>query len=266
MFKELLVQEGSKVKLSKIETDYKGKMDKEDLIRETEKNIGKIEELQNRLYAEGKQSLLLILQAIDAGGKDGTIRKVFSGVNPQGCRVTSFKAPTKKELAHDFLWRVHREAPEDGMITIFNRSHYEDVLIVRVHDWINDKECQKRYGYINDFEKMLSHFGTRIVKIFLYISKDEQKKRLQERIDDKDKNWKFASEDLPERGLWDKYISQFEEVFENTSTEQAPWFIVPANNKKYRDYAVSAIVRKTLEDMDPQFPPAAEGIEKIKVK
>ena len=189
---------GKKVDLSKISPDVKCSFSKDELLSLTEKNIEIMDKLQERLYAENKQSLLVVLQAIDAGGKDGTIRKVFGPLNPQGVQVTSFKAPTPIEKSHDFLWRIHNEVPQNGIIKVFNRSHYEDVLIVRVHDWINEEECKKRYEHINSFEKLLSESGTKIIKIFLYISKEEQKKRLQERIDVKEKNWKFNSDDIKE--------------------------------------------------------------------
>jgi len=238
-------------------------MTKEELKEKTEENIEKIIKYQQRLYAESKQSLLVILQALDAGGKDGTIRKVFGPINPQGCQVTSFKAPTSLELSYDFLWRIHKEVPAKGMIKIFNRSHYEDVLIVRVHNWITDEVCKKRYDHINNFERLLYDNNTKILKFFLYISKEEQRKRFQERIDIPEKNWKFAKGDIEERKLWDKYIEQFEEVFYYTSTDFAPWYIVPANKKKFRDYMISSIVAETLQKMDPKFPPPEEGIKDL---
>lgn len=263
MFKQFKVNYKKEISLSEVDPNFDNGMTKEELKEKTEENVKKVIKYQQRLYAESKQSLLVILQALDAGGKDGTIRNVFGPINPQGCQVTSFKAPTSLELSYDFLWRIHKEVPAKGMIKIFNRSHYEDVLIVRVHNWINDKVCKKRYEHINNFESLLTDNNTKILKFFLYISKDEQKKRFQERIDVPEKNWKFAKGDIEERKLWDKYIEQFEEVFFYTSTDYAPWYIVPANSKKFRDYMISTIVLETLEKMDPQFPPPEEGIKEL---
>lgn len=263
MFEEFVVKPDQKVDLSKINPDYEGDKKKKELNKFTSQNISDILLLQQKLYAESKQSLLVVLQALDAGGKDGTIRKVFGRINPQGCLVTSFKAPTELEKSYDFLWRIHNAVPKKGMIGIFNRSHYEDVLIVKVHNWIDEKECINRYKYINDFESFLASQGTVILKFFLYISKDEQKKRFQERLDIKEKNWKFSRKDLDERKLWDIYIKQFEEVFHNTSTSYAPWFVIPANKKSYRNYVISSIVKETLIKMNPQFPPPEEELDKI---
>ncbi len=263
MFKNFKVQHKKNFSLSKIDPAFDNGMNKEELKEKTEENIKKIIKYQEKLYAESKQSLLIILQALDAGGKDGTIRKVFGPINPQGCQVTSFKAPTSLELSHDFLWRIHKEVPPKGMIKIFNRSHYEDVLIVRVHNWITSEECKRRYEHINNFEKLLVDNKTTILKFFLYISKEEQKKRFQERIDIPEKNWKFAKGDLEERKLWDNYIKQFEEVFYYTSSDYAPWYIVPANSKNFRNYMISSIVLETLEKMNPQFPPPEEGLKDL---
>lgn len=223
-------------------------------------------ELQFRLYAEGKQKLLVVLQALDAGGKDSTIRKVFRGVNPQGVQVTSFKAPTKEELAHDYLWRIHQHVPAKGMINIFNRSHYEDVLIVRVQNFAPKEVWHKRFDHINQFEKLLADTGTKIIKIYLHISKDEQKERLQERLNNPERNWKFESGDLAQRAKWGEYLEAFEDVFAKCSTEQAPWYVIPADNKWYRNLAVSRILVDTLRQMDPQFPLAEEGLENIVIE
>ena len=266
MFDDFKVKPGKKVDLSKIDPSFKDGMDKKELVEKMEKNVAKISELQEILYAENKRSLLIVFQALDGGGKDGTIKTVFGPVNPQGCIVTSFKGPTSLELAHDFLWRIHKEVPEKGMLKIFNRSHYEDVLVVRVHKRIDDKECERRFEHINNFEKLLSDNGTTILKFFLYISKDEQKERFEERLSMKEKNWKFSKYDLEERKFWDDYIAQFEKVFKNTSTDYAPWHIVPANSNKFRNYMVSEIVKKTLEDMDLKYPPAEEGLDKVIIK
>jgi len=222
--------------------------------------------LQNRLYAQGTQNLLVVLQAMDAGGKDGTIRRVFRGVNPQGVRVTSFKAPTPEELDHDFLWRIHKAVPGNGMVGVFNRSHYEEVLVVRVHKLVPEKVWRGRYDQINDFEKLLTDTGTRILKFYLHISKDEQKERFQDRLKDREKNWKFAREDLDKRKFWKDYMKAFEELLEKCSPKHAPWYIIPADQKWYRNLAILRVLVATLEDMNPTYPPAEEGLESIVVK
>ena len=226
----------------------------------------RLTELQTRLWAEKEQSLLVVIQAIDTGGKDGTIRHVFSGVNPQGVRVTGFGRPTEEELAHDYLWRVHQETPSDGYIKIFNRSHYEDVLVVRVHSLVPEEVWSRRYHHIREFERMLTDEGTTIVKLFLNISKDEQKERLQARLDEPDKNWKFNSGDLDDRALWDEYQEAFRVALQETSTDYAPWYVVPANRKWYRNLVVSNILIQTLEKMDPQFPEPEEGLADIVIE
>jgi PPK2 family polyphosphate:nucleotide phosphotransferase len=226
------------------------------LEKKMEKLRIRLDELQNALYAESKQSLLVVLQARDAGGKDGTIRRVFSSVNPQGCDVTSFKAPTHIELAHDFLWRVHAAVPPRGMIGIFNRSHYEDVLAVRVHKLAPKRIWKERYAQINEFERMLTQNGVTIVKFFLHVSKEEQRVRLRERLTDESKNWKFQPGDLDERALWDDYTSAYADVFRKCSTKYAPWFIVPADRKHARDYLVLERIVSTLERMKPKYPDA----------
>jgi PPK2 family polyphosphate:nucleotide phosphotransferase len=216
----------------------------------------RLDELQNALYAESKQSLLVVLQARDAGGKDGTVRRVFSSVNPQGCTVTAFKRPTPDELAHDYLWRVHAAVPAHGRIGIFNRSHYEDVLAVRVHQLVPKKVWKKRYGQINDFEHMLANNGVTILKFYLHISREEQRVRLCERLTDPTKNWKFEASDLGERDLWNEYTRAYVDVFRKCSTKHAPWYIVPADRKHARDYLVLEKIVSTLEQMDPQYPKA----------
>lgn len=222
--------------------------------------------LQRRLWAESKQSLLVVLQATDTGGKDGTIRHVFRGVNPQGVHVHNFGVPSEEELSHDYLWRLHAHTPEDGAITIFNRSHYEDVLVVRVKGLASEEQWSKRYRHIREFERMLVDEGTRIVKLFLNISKDEQKERLQARLDEPDKNWKFDTGDLADRELWDDYREAFRVAIEETSTGHAPWYVVPANRKWYRNLVVSNILIQTLEDMDPQFPEAAADLADVELR
>jgi PPK2 family polyphosphate:nucleotide phosphotransferase len=214
--------------------------------------------LQERLYAEGKQSLLVVLQAIDAGGKDGTIKHVFEGFNPAGCRVVSFKVPSEEERSHDFLWRVHAKAPAKGEVVVFNRSQYEDVLVVRVHDLVPEDVWRPRYDLINRFEGNLAAAGTRIVKLYLHISREEQAERFQARLDDPTKRWKFRTGDLEERARWDDYMAAFEEALTRTSTAAAPWYVIPADRKWYRNWAVSRILVETLEDMDPQYPPAED--------
>jgi PPK2 family polyphosphate:nucleotide phosphotransferase len=239
--------------LSDYDPDDHGTLDKKAQKSRFKENIRQIKELQYRMYAEDKRSLLVVLQALDAGGKDGTIRKVFGPINPQGCRVTSFKVPTKLESSHDFLWRIHQAAPASGKIAVFNRSHYESVLIEAVHGWINPKEEERRLAHIRSFEALLADRGTVILKFFLLISKDEQKRRFQERLDNPEKNWKFSSGDLKERRHFEAYLGQFEKVLGATSTDNAPWFVVPANDKKYRNYVISSIVQETLEEMNLSF-------------
>ncbi len=238
---------------------------KDDVKDELKLQRTRIAELQARLYAERKQSLLIVLQAMDTGGKDGTIRGVFQGVNPQGCQVWSFKAPSNEELEHDFLWRYHIKAPPRGMITIFNRSHYEDVLIVRVKNIVGEDVWRHRYAMINEFEHMLTLNNTTVLKFFLYISKDEQKRRLESRLADPTKHWKFSSNDLKERAYWEQYHVAFEDAINNCSTPYAPWYVVPANKKWYRNLVIARTIADTLEAMHPQFPEAEAGLDQIVV-
>ena len=222
----------------------------------------RLRNLQERLWAEHRQSLLVVLQAIDAGGKDGTVKHVFRGLNPAGARLVSFRAPSEEELAHDFLWRIHRHTPGAGEVVVFNRSHYEDVLVVRVHELVPEDVWRPRYELINQFEANLAAAGTRIVKLYLHISREEQAERLRARISDPDKRWKFRLGDLDERARWDDYRAAFEEALSRTSTAAAPWFVVPADRKWYRNWVVSRILVDTLEDMAPQYPPGddVEGV------
>jgi PPK2 family polyphosphate:nucleotide phosphotransferase len=237
-----------------------GKRDAKERISELNEEL---EALQELLFAEHKQKVLIVLQGMDTSGKDGTIRHVFEGVNPQGVRVASFKRPTPKELAHDYLWRVHRQVPGKGEITIFNRSHYEDVLVVRVHQLVPEEVWGARYSQINDFERMLFEEGTTIRKFYLHINMVEQKERLQARLDTPSKQWKFNTNDLKERKLWDQYIKSYEDVLNRTSTEWAPWYIVPANHKWYRNLVVANILVQTLKDLKMSFPAAEEDLSGI---
>ncbi len=215
----------------------------------------RLEALQELLYAENKRRVLIVLQAMDTGGKDGVIRRVFDGVNPQGVKVAGFKKPTPDELAHDYLWRVHPHVPGSGEIAIFNRSHYEDVLVVRVHGLAPEDRWRRRFDHINAFERLLVDEGTVILKFFLHISKDEQKARLQARLDDPEKHWKFRIGDLDERKRWDDYMAAYAEAIARTSTPHAPWFVIPSDRKWYRDLVIGRIIVDTLEGLDMRYPP-----------
>lgn len=264
-FDKLKVTSGKEIKLSNIDTEAKEfKLSKEEAAPIFEKNIEKLKELQEKLYAEHKQSILVVLQAIDGGGKDGTIEHVFGPLNSAGCRVASFKVPTTIEADHDFLWRVHAQTPAKGEIVVFNRSHYEQVLVVRVHD-LEPKEINKtRYDQINDFEKLLASNNTHILKFFLHISKDTQLQRFKDRIDDPLKHWKVAAGDFKERALWDDYMAAFEDMVNKCSKENAPWFVIPADKKWFRDLAISQILVDYMEGMNIQLPQTDEDIEAIK--
>lgn len=260
------VSPGKRVRLKDIDPEESENYEeKEETLLLLQKEVQRIDALQERLFAEGKQSLLIVLQAMDTGGKDGTIRGVMEGVNPQGCQVSGFKAPTPEELAHDFLWRIHQKTPGKGLIGIFNRSHYEDVLIVRVHEMVPEDVWRKRYETINNWERSLRESGTVILKFYLHISKDEQKKRLEDRRDTPEKRWKFAPRDLDERAYWDSYIEAYEDAVNNCSTDYAPWYVVPSNKKWYRNLVIARAIADTLEAMNPQFPQPEEGIENIKI-
>ncbi|MEK6595349.1 MAG: polyphosphate kinase 2 family protein [Pseudomonadota bacterium] len=263
--KDYQVKPGSRLLLSRFDPDDTGdykntEQGKEKAKAVTGKLIIRLSELQERLYANGSQALLIVLQGMDTSGKDGTIRSVMSGVNPQGCKVVTFKTPSAEELGHDFLWRVHQKAPAKGQIGIFNRSHYEDVLITRVHGLISDKVVAQRFNQIKEFEELLSESGTVILKFFLHISKDEQKKRLEERIRNPEKRWKFNDGDLEERKLWESYIEAFEAMMTATSADQSPWHIIPANHKWYRNLVIAERVVHALEGMQLKTPPAPAGI------
>lgn len=232
-------------------------------ILELEKLASKINALQDILYAQGKHKVLLILQGMDASGKDGTVRHVFSECDPLGIRLASFKGPTEEELARDYLWRVHKQVPQKGEIVIFNRSHYEDVLIVKVHDWIDEAECKRRYAQINAFEKQLTETGTVIIKCYLHISKAEQKARLQDRLDDPTKTWKFNPNDLKERALWPQYMQAYENAMRATSTSYAPWYIVPADSKMNRNLLISRLLFNALKNLQLTYPPVPAAFKTI---
>ena len=263
--KNYQVKPGKKLLLSQFDPDDTGDFEssgqgKEKAKAVTAKLIDTLSELQERLYANHNRALLIVLQGMDTSGKDGTIRSVMSGVNPQGCKVVTFKTPAAEELEHDFLWRVHQKAPAKGQIGIFNRSHYEDVLITRVHGLISGKTVKQRFGQICEFEELLTENGTTILKFFLHISKDEQKKRLQERISNPEKHWKFNHADLEERKLWENYIEAFETMMAATSTEAAPWYIVPANHKWYRNFVIARHIVDALHNMKLKTSPGPTGI------
>jgi PPK2 family polyphosphate:nucleotide phosphotransferase len=252
----LRVKPGSRVRLRDFDPDDKSTVpgDKEKvaaLNTDLQKRIGELQEL---LYAGQKHKVLLVLQGMDTSGKDGAVRHVMSESSPQGLRVYSFKKPTETELAHDYLWRVHAQVPGSGEIVVFNRSHYEDVLVVRVHSLVGETVWRKRYEQINDFERMLCESGTTIIKCFLHISKDEQRERLQARLDDPTKRWKFQHGDLEERKLWDDYTAAYEDALSRTSTKDAPWYVIPANRKWVRNYLVADILVRTLEKLKMTYP------------
>jgi PPK2 family polyphosphate:nucleotide phosphotransferase len=261
-----LVKPGKKVRLSDFPTDDTADFkDEDDARKPTKQNLRKLVKLQDVLYAQARHAVLIVFQAMDGGGKDGAIKHVFSGVNPQGCNVTSFKAPTPRELAHDFLWRVHYAAPAKGMIGIFNRSHYESVLVERVRALVPEKVWHKRYNHINHFEKCLSDENTVILKFFLHISYEEQKRRMQRRLDDPARNWKFSPSDLKERMRWDDYMEAYEEALTRCSTDHAPWYIVPSDQKWYRNYVISDTIVRRLKKLDLQYPPPMKNLDKVKV-
>ena len=254
------VKPGSDVDLDDWDTREDLGFEKEEVVDRFRELNDELEALQELLYAEGKHKVLVVIQATDTGGKDGTIRHVFDGLNPAGVKVAAFKKPTDEELAHDYLWRVHAHTPGNGEMTIFNRSHYEDVLIVRVHDFVPEKRWEKRYEHIRNFEQLLADEGTTIVKLFLHISKDEQRERLQARVDEPHKNWKFSFGDLAEREHWDDYQKAFTVMLEETSTKDAPWYVIPADRKWFRNLLVSEILVQTLRDLDMDWPDPEDGV------
>jgi PPK2 family polyphosphate:nucleotide phosphotransferase len=261
------VKPGTKVSLKKYDPadtgPYQASEDAEDLLR---KQLDELTRLQHLLYAENRRSLLIVLQGMDTSGKDGTIRHVMSGMSPLGVMVHSFKAPNEEELAHDFLWRVHQRVPRSGYIGIFNRSHYEDVLVVRVHELVPRKVWKGRYAQINQFEKILTANGTTILKFFLHISKDEQKNRLEDRLADPTRHWKLSLKDVEERGYWSAYRKAYEVVLSRCSTEWAPWYIVPADHKWYRNLVVAETLVQTLRDFNMEYPKASVDLSKIVIE
>ena len=259
------LQPDQSIQLSNISTrgeDYFGG-DKETAVDEFKALRKEFIEWQRRLYAENKGKLLIVLQANDAGGKDGTIRNVTKGVNPQGVEVTPFKVPTHEELAHDFLWRIHKAVPGKGMIGIFNRSHYEDVLVVRVHDIVPESVWRPRYEQINQFEKLLTSSGTTILKFYLHISKEEQKERLHDRLDDPSKHWKFDVGDLEKRKLWNEYMMGFEDMVNFCTTDYAPWYVIPADQKWYRNLAIMRALVSAMQGMNPQYPQNKDDLSNV---
>jgi PPK2 family polyphosphate:nucleotide phosphotransferase len=265
--RKFMVEPGQKVQLSKWDSGcvagYKGKNQVQDLLARNQKRLDK---LQYLLFADNAQAVLIVLQGLDGSGKDGTIRHVMSGLNPQGCQVTAFKKPSEDELEHDFLWRIHKAVPRRGMIGIFNRSHYEDVLIVRVHKLVPKSVWSHRYDQINQFEKYLADNGIKIIKLFLHISKGEQKVRFKARLEDKDKNWKLSPDDLAERDRWNDYIDAYEDALTRCSTPWAPWYIIPADHKWFRNLAVSDIIVETIEKMDLKIPPPMFDLSKVVIR
>ncbi len=262
------IERGQEVHLDEFDPNDTSGFDgqKEDEQEESRKLNEKLRQLQEMLYAEHGPKVLIILQAMDTGGKDGVIHRVFQGVNPQGVSVAHFAEPTPEELSHDFLWRVHKKVPGKGELVIFNRSHYEGVLIERVHKLVPEEVWKRRYREINDFERLLSEDDTTLLKFYLHIDKEEQRKRLQERLDDPSKEWKFSINDLPERKFWKDYIKAYEDTLNKTSTEWAPWYLIPANHKWYRDLVVSRVIVKTMEKLDLQYPKLDKNPASIVVK
>ena len=262
----LLVKPGRPARLGRLDPGATHGYDRASAELATQAQLPRLSDLQDRVWAEASRAVLVVLQGIDASGKDGTIKKVAKAFNPQGCPVTSFKVPTVEELAHDYLWRVHLHVPRKGEIGFFNRSHYEAVLVERVHGIVPKRVWSARYGQINDFERMLSESGTTIVKFFLHIDRDEQRARLQDRIDTPDKQWKFKLADLKERLLWDQYTAAYEDALSRCSTELAPWYVIPSNRKWFRNLAVAEIVADAMDDLKLTYPKPEPGVEGLVVE
>jgi PPK2 family polyphosphate:nucleotide phosphotransferase len=255
-----------KFSLDSVDPTWTDRMTKAKAVRDLEKEAARLGELQERLYAEAKRSLLLVLQGTDTSGKDGTVSHVIRAMNPQGCRITSFKQPTAEEKRHDFLWRIRRALPPPRYVGVFNRSHYEDVGVVRVHELVPPRVWRARYETINNFERRVARRGTTIVKVFLHISFEEQSRRLLARLDDPTKRWKFDPKDVAERDNWSDYIAAYNDAIGRCSTNVAPWFVVPADNKWFRNWAVARLLIETLDEMDPQYPQPKLPIKKLKAR
>jgi PPK2 family polyphosphate:nucleotide phosphotransferase len=267
MSQPITVPPGTQIKLADFDANYKDGVETKKTSRDAvRRNAVEMAELGYRLYAENRRALLLVLQGMDTAGKDGTIRHVMRGLNPQSCQVVPFKQPSHEEADHDFLWRIHRAVPRRGDIGIFNRSQYEDVLVVRVRNLVPEREWRGRYERINEFEQLLVDGGVTIVKCYLHVSKEEQRQRLQARLDDPNKRWKFSMADIAERKLWDDYQRAYEDALTRCNTAHAPWHIIPADRKWYRNLTVSNILLETLRRMDPQFPPAESGLDQVVVE
>ncbi len=265
--RELLrVKPGSSFRLADVDPSASHGRDKESAAGELQTGLSRLTDLQDRLWAEQKHPILIVLQGIDAAGKDGSIEHVMGAFNPMGCTVTSFKVPTPVELAHDYLWRIHQRTPGKGEIAIFNRSHYEDVLVVRVHDIVPKAVWSQRFDQINAFEELLTSSGTTILKFFLWIDREEQRERFQARLDDPAKRWKFRLGDLEERKLWDDYTAAFDDVLRRCTTEAAPWYVIPSNRKWFRNLAIADIIADTLDDLNPQYPPSEEDLTGVVVE
>ena len=265
--KKFIVEPGHKVRLAKVDPSYTGKhKSHKEAAPEIRRYVERMDELQYLLYADGNRSLLVVLQGLDAAGKDGTIRHLFAGMNAQGTSVSCFKQPSTTELAHDFLWRAHKRAPGKGEVVIFNRSHYEDVLVVRVHNLVPRSVWSKRYKAINEFEDMLAQNGTRILKFYLHISPEEQLERFKQRLDDKARHWKISESDYLERQLWPQYIDAYEDALARTSTKVAPWYVIPANHKWFRNLAISQIIAETMDGLGLKLPPTHVDIADIRRK
>ncbi len=263
--KEFIISPGMKPRLHHRDpAATPGMKDKREAVEFVENNTKRLSELQYLLYAEGKRAVLVVIQAMDAGGKDGTIRHVMTGLNPQGCTVTSFKVPSAEEMRHDFLWRIHKSVPASGEIGIFNRSHYEDVLVVRVHKLVPEDVWSARYRQINAFEEMLAHSHVTILKFFLHMSREEQKKRFNERLRDPTKQWKISKADFAERRYWDDYMAAYEEALAACSTPWAPWYVIPSDHKWYRNLAVSQVIVETMEEMNLKFPKPSVNLARIR--
>ncbi len=262
--KQFFVSPGKKIDLGKIDpSETGGHASVEAAQPEIQKHVARMDELQALLYADGNQSLLVVLQALDAAGKDGVVRHLFSGMNPQGTRVFGFKQPSAEEAAHDFLWRAHQRTPAKGEVVVFNRSHYEDVLVVRVHKLVPEAVWSRRYELIKDFEKLLVQNGTRILKFFLHISPEEQLARFKQRLDDPARNWKISEADYSERALWSDYTEAYEEALARTSSKDAPWYVIPANHKWFRNLAISQIIADSMDEMGLKLPPTRVDLDEV---